>query len=188
MNSLQVNVSDKKEENIYAIARHINAHFAENWQSIFQTNYDELLDAYREMGDMAYGKYCQLLFQPINEHFRQAGLRPVPRFPGKFSISREWGPDDDRQRWMWSAVSSTTGGLLGTIVTVLFHDHTQFRIPRPPHVFALTETSKRGVAKTLSDLSNDFGDAVEAKIETAEYMKSLRESSADGESRASLKT
>jgi hypothetical protein len=102
-------------------------------------------------------------------------LRPKPRFPGDFNISREWGTKEetDQQRWMWSIIESTEGKSLGTIVTITFHDHTQFRVPQKPQIIALTETSKEAVVEALSHRSADFKNALEFKIEYEEYLRSL---------------
>jgi hypothetical protein len=125
---------------------------------------------------MAYGTYLTLLFRPIHRQLKLAGLTPKPRFPGDFNISREWGVADetDQQRWMWSTVVAADGTALGTIVTVVFHDHTQFRLPRPPQIIALAETGKEAVIAVLSQRSDDFRNAREATIEIAEYLASLQ--------------
>jgi hypothetical protein len=175
MNSSQIVLSGNKESDIHALARYIEDHIAENWQTILQTKHDKLLHAYNRAGDMAYGTYLDLLFRPVHKQLKQAGLRPEPRLPGDFDISREWGRMDetDQQRWMWSTIYSTEGESLGTIVTIVFHDHTQFRLPRQPQVIALTETSQEAVVEALSHRSTDFKNAREAKIEIAEYLRSL---------------
>jgi hypothetical protein len=57
----------------------------------------------------------------------------------------------DQQRWMWSTIRGMEDGEpLGTIVTIVFHDHTQFRIPRSPQIIALLETSKETIVEALS--------------------------------------
>jgi hypothetical protein len=176
MNSSQIILSGNKERDIHVVGRYIERHIAENWQTLLQKNIDKLLDAYNRAGDMAYGTYLNLLFRPVHKQLKQAGLRPKPRLPGNFNISREWGRMDesDQQRWMWSAIHSVEGEPLGTIVTITFHDHTQFRLPRQPQVIVLTETSKEAVVEALSHRSADFKNAREAKIEIEEYMRSLQ--------------
>ncbi|HXV98187.1 MAG TPA: DUF6022 family protein [Anaerolineae bacterium] len=171
----QIVALDNKERDIHAIGRYIQAHIAENWQVVLETRHDKLLDAYNRAGDMAYGTYLDLLFRPVHKQLKQAGLRPKPRLPGDFDISREWGRLDetDQQRWMWSTIHSIEGEALGTIVTIVFHDHTQFRIPRQPQIIALAETSQQAVVEALSRRSADFKNAREAKIEIAEYLRSL---------------
>jgi len=175
MSSPQIVLSGDKEGDIQNVARYIEHNIAENWQSILQTKHHKLLDAYKRAGDMAYGTYLNLLFRPVHKQLKQAGLRPAPRLPGDFEISREWGTKEetDQQRWMWSTIESAEGKSLGTIVTITYHDHTQFRVPRQPGVMGLTETGKEAVVEALSQLSPDFKQAREASIEIAEYLQSL---------------
>ncbi len=174
MNPSQVALSGNKEAPISILARYIERHIEEKWQTVFQDNYSKLLDLYNRVGDdAAYGFYVQRLFQPVHEQLKEDGLRASPRLPGNLSISREWGPDDDRQRWFWSKITSTEGAPVGTIVILFFHDHLQIHIPRPPGVIALEETTKADVVEALSDLSADFRDALEAKEEFAQYIAQM---------------
>ncbi len=175
MTETEITSLDNQANDIYAIARSIEQHVADNWQTVLQIHHAKLLDAYNRVGDMAYGTYLNLLFRPVHRQLKAAGLRPWPQLPGKFDISREWGTaeETDQQRWMWSTIKRSTGEPLGTIVIAIFHDHTQFRVPRQPQVIALTETGKQAVIEALSQRSSDFQQAREAKIEIAEYLQSL---------------
>jgi len=171
---LQEFLTENQKSDIFAIAQYIENHITANWQTLLQKHHDKLLRAFDKAGDMAYGAYLNFLLLPIHKQLKQIGLHPQPRFPGDFSISREWGnqAETEQQRWMWSTINSSAG-LLGTIVTITFHDHTQFRIPKPPQIIALTETSKEDVVKVLSQRSTKFKNALEFKIEYAEYLRSL---------------
>ncbi|WP_223285556.1 DUF6022 family protein [Paenibacillus sp. PL91] len=119
-------LEESNTKRIDAIASYIEAHVTSNWQFVFSHHQDKLQKAYKEAGDMAYGTYLNLLFLPIHKQLKEAGLRPEPRFPGEFDISREWGNEEenDQQRWMWSTVYSPNDEPLGTIVTIVYHDHT----------------------------------------------------------------
>ncbi|OBZ17860.1 MULTISPECIES: DUF6022 family protein [Bacillales] len=165
------------EGSIDAIASYVEEHVTENWQTVFSRNQDKLLRAYHEAGDMAYGTYLNLLFLPIHRQLKENGFRPEPHFPGEFDISREWGNEEenDQQRWMWSTVYSQSNERLGTIVTVVYHDHTQLRIPRQPRIIALTETGKDAVVAALSLLSSDFEQALEFTEEYAAYLRSQQD-------------
>lgn len=171
--SLQEFLSESKEQDIFALARYVEEHIADNWQIVLETKHDKLLDAYHRLGEMVYGAYGEFLFRPVHQQLKQAGFRLAPRFPGEFNISREWGPEEDRQRWMWSTVSTPDAKALGTIVVKYFHDHTEFRVPRPPAILALTETGKEAVVDALSRHSPDFNQAREASIEIEEYLRNL---------------
>jgi hypothetical protein len=175
MASLQEFMAENKQSDILAIAQYIEAHIALNWQTLIHKNIDKLVGVFNKAGDLAYGMYLGWLFLPVHKQLKQAQLPPEPRFPGDFNISREWGNQEqtDQQRWMWSTINSAEGKPLGTIVTITFHDHTQFRIPQKPQIIALTETTKEAIVEALSHRSSDFKNALEFKIEYAEYFQSL---------------
>ena len=161
---------------IFMLADWIDRHVCETWAIRLEAHLWDLLAEFASEGDTAYGTYLRLLFQPVHAQMKQAGLRAFPRLPGRFSYSREWGSNPeqtDQQRWMWSTIKTADGQALGTIVTITFHDHTQFRITRRPEAFALPEHGKRDVVEALSRRSPEFADAREARIEIAEYLRSL---------------
>lgn len=162
---------------IFTLARQAEELITQNWQELLQKNQAKLLDAYNRAGDMAYGTYCDMLFRPVHKLLQQAGMRISPRLPGDFDISREWGNTDetDQQRWMWSTVTATTGEPIGTLVTITYHDHTRFHIPRQPGLFALAATGKAAVVDALSQRSDDFKQAREFTEEYAEYLRSQGE-------------
>ena len=157
-----------------AVARHIERHIQANWGRLLEKNAARLADAYGRAGDLAYGTYLDMVFRPIHLQLRQAGLKVRPRLPGQFNISREWGNADetDQQRWMWSTLERASGQALGTLVSITYHDHSQFRIPRAPGLFAIRAVGPEAVVKALSRRSADFKAAREASIEIAEYLAS----------------
>jgi hypothetical protein len=148
-----------------------------------QKHQAKLLDAYERAGDMAYGTFLDMLFRPIHKQMKVAGLRPSPRLPGDFNISREWGVADetDQQRWMWSTIHGKDGKPVGTIVTITFHDHTRFHVPRQPQIIALAETGKEAVVEALSQHSEDFKNALEFTLEYELYLKNLEGQEQDGQ-------
>jgi Family of unknown function (DUF6022) len=176
MQSLQEFFAENNNSDIFAIAEYIENHIAQNWQILLHKHNDKLLRAFIKAGDMAYGVYLNFLFRPVHQQLKEAQLRPEPKFPGDFNISREWGTKEetDQQRWMWSTIKSTEGKSLGTIVTITFHDHTQFRLPQKPQIIALTQTSKEAVVDALSQRSADFKNALEFQIEYQEYLRNLK--------------
>jgi hypothetical protein len=168
-------LQDSKEHSIFTIAQYMENHIAENWQIILENNHNQLMDAYLKAGDIAYGTYLNLLYLTVHQQLKQSELRPDPRLPGDFNISREWGANEegtDQQRWMWSTIHRIEDGVpLGTIVTIVFHDHTQFRLPKSPQIIGLSETSQEEVVATLSQRSVDFKNALEFKIKYAKYLE-----------------
>ncbi|MUG99422.1 hypothetical protein F7734_46905 [Scytonema sp. UIC 10036] len=174
MESLQEFLT-KNNSDIFSLAQYIDNHIALNWEPLIRKNIDKLRNVFTKAGDTAYGMYLGWLFLPVHKQLKQALFRPEPRLPGDFSISREWGNQEEteQQRWIWSTIKSTEGKLLGTIVTIAFHDHTQFRIPQQPQIIALSETSKEAVVNALSQRSDDFKNALEFNIWYANYLVEL---------------
>jgi hypothetical protein len=170
METLQSFFSANNSSDIFTIGRYIQQHVDEQSEAIFQSTQREMLDRYDEIGDSVYGIYGTHLFRHIHAQFKEAGLRSKPRLPfGNFATSREWGDEDDRQRWFWSKITTTDDEVVGTIAVVCYHDHLQIRIPRPFKIIALAETSKGAVVKALSQISDNFGKALEARNEYAQY-------------------
>jgi Family of unknown function (DUF6022) len=166
-------LSEKKNSDIFTIGQYIEGHIDANWQTLLQKHHHKLLRAFNKAGDMAYGAYLNFLFRPVHMQLKQVNLYPQPRFPGDFSVSREWGNKEEtnQQRWMWSTIKSTQGDSLGTIVTITFHDHNKFRIPQKPGIIALAQINKDAVVEALSQLSFDFKNAREFQVEYEEYLQ-----------------
>lgn len=175
-------LEDNKGGPIDAIAEFMKNHIGKHWQSVLLDEREKLEKAYLEAGDAAYGTYLNLLLLPIHRQFKEAGLRPEPRLPGDFDISREWGNEEEnnQQRWMWSTIYGSDEEPLGTIVTITHHDHTRFRIPRQPGIIALNETRKDDVVEALSLLSPDFKQALEFTIEYELYLRSQQNEDGTG--------
>ncbi|MCR8843574.1 DUF6022 family protein [Paenibacillus sp. SC116] len=174
-NLLRTILDEKGEARIQSIARYVEKHIVDNWDSILTIHKDKLNKAYSEAGDAAYGTYSNLVFLPIHRQFKEVGIQPEPRFPGEFEISREWGNEQEthQQRWMWSTVYGPQQEPIGTIVTIIYHDHTQFRVPQQPDILALTEVGKEAVVEALSARSPEFAQALEFTVEYERYLKSL---------------
>jgi hypothetical protein len=165
--------ADAEGSDIFALGRYVQAHVDTHWETVFHAVRETMVARYEELGDGVYGLYGTALFRPIHAQFREAGWRVQPRLPGNFGISREWGGDErDRQRWMWSKVTAPDGMAWGTIATGFYHDHCEIRIPRPFRIIALRETTKGEVVKALATQLPEFGNALEANIEYAEYLNS----------------
>ncbi|MDB5044452.1 MAG: uncharacterized protein JWQ08_502 [Deinococcus sp.] len=146
---------------IHSLAAWADADLEAHWQTILTKSSATLDTAYAKAGDRAYGTYQQLLFRTTKRALREAGFSAYPPLPGDFSRSREWGNADEthQERWMWSVLAGPDGTLLGTLVHVVPHDHTQFRIPERPSVFGLTQTEPSAIEAALSELSAHFAAA-----------------------------
>jgi hypothetical protein len=163
---------------IFALAQEFDAYIQANAQQVLEKHHAKLMEAYAEAGDNAYGTYLTLLLRPIHRRLKEVGLKPKPRLPGDFNLSREWGvpTEDDEQRWMWSTLLGVDGAPIGTLVTITYHDHTQFRLPRPPHLFALAEVGKEAVVEALSARSEQFKHALPFTEEYELYLAGVKHS------------
>ncbi|MBB6097491.1 hypothetical protein HNR42_000908 [Deinobacterium chartae] len=166
---------------IHALADRLQSTIDTRWKALLEEHADRLADAYARGGDLAYGSYLGLLFRPLNRELKRSGLRLIPDLPGNMERSREWGSDaagTDQQRWMWSRVERGQGEPLGTLVTVVYHDHTRFRLPRAPRVLALEATDDAAVIRALSQRHHEFETAPEFTVEVAAYLRSQQGGSA----------
>ena len=69
-------------------------------------------------------------------------------------------------------IQSSSGTALGTLVNVIHHDHTAFRVPHAPDVIALLETDKPAIELALSSRSADFAAALEFTVWYASHLES----------------
>lgn len=150
MRPLKELLSARSESAIQTLANYIQQHVREQWQQVLQENQEEFLRLYDKAGEPAYGTFALKLFRPVRVQLESAGFLSEPGFPGTLSTSLERGPSEERERWMWSVMSQSRGAQVGTIVVRLFHDHTRFRVPRPPGVFALEETDADAITRAVS--------------------------------------
>ncbi len=141
---------------IYTLAEYIGKYLAGEWEGVLNRQRERLVKLYDETGDGAYGQYARSLFNPVQQQLSGAGFASAPAFPGKLAFSLEWGSADARQRWMWSVVHNSEGVPLGTLVTILYHDHTRFRLPCAPEVVAFEETETNAIRQRISKAAKNF--------------------------------
>ncbi|EFH82259.1 DUF6022 family protein [Ktedonobacter racemifer] len=155
MISLEKFLSEKREVTIHTLASYIKQYIQEQCPLLLQEHQEELLRTLDQAGERAYGVFARMLFLPIQEQLKQAGFVCDPNYPGDFSTSsiEYWGPPEERDRCYWTVVRTVQGTTLGTIITRVFHDHTQFRIPLPPATFTLEETETDAIVEALSHAS-----------------------------------
>ncbi len=161
MKSLEEFLSEQQERTVETLAAYIRFHINHEWAHLLAQGHEELLQIYDRAGEAAYGTYAQRLFRPIKRGFDEVGFQCEPSFPGTLSTSREWGEPPDRVRWMWSVPRPAQERPIGALVIKLYHDHTRFRIPRRPEVFAIVETENAAIVDALSRLSTSFRRAAE---------------------------
>lgn len=169
MKTLHLFLAEKKEVTIHTLASYIRQYILEQSPVILQENHEKLERTFAKAGEYAYGVYGRTLFQPLQEEFKQAGINAQPDFPGDFATTsiEYWGPPEERERCMWSVLSTASGQTLGTIVTRIFHDHTRFRIPHAPGIIVLEETETDAILSALSHATTRLsGAAQEKEVET----------------------
>lgn len=160
MKSLDMFLTETDEITIHTLASYIKDYSQKQWQSVLRANQVELEHMFDTIGEgAAYGTYATKLLQPIQQQLKRIGYASKPSFPGTLSTSREWGPQRERERWMWCVVRRANEAPLGTLVIVYCHDHTRFRIPRSPDVLALEQTETTAIVEALSHMSAAFKNA-----------------------------
>lgn len=174
MQALAAFFAETGRTDIHALAGYIQQHVDAEWQRLFEAMHGEMVAKYDQLGEGVYGLYGARLFKPIHQQLKAIGWRATPHLPGNLNISREWGDSEaDRQRWLWSKVTREDGSAAGTIATVFHHDHTAIRIPRGMEIIGLEAVSKREVVAALSAHAAEFGTALEAREEYAQYLEYL---------------
>lgn len=138
------------EPTIQTVAHMIQDMIDKRWQAVLAQHQEQLSDLYDQAGEPAYGRYAQLLLRPVQAELTRTGFRSAPPFPGTLGQSREWGPAEERARWMWSALSDAAGRPIGTLVLCLYHDHTRFRVPRAARVLGLEVTDRDAIVEAVA--------------------------------------
>lgn len=125
---------------IATVAGWIRRQLASTWEASWSEHLPAVTRAYERMGEPAYGVYNRELFAPIQSQLTPSGLTCTPALPGTLPLSEEeWGPEDHRERRMWTLLHDEHRTALGAVVTRFFHDHTRLRLPQPPTVAGLAE-------------------------------------------------
>ncbi|WP_173087420.1 DUF6022 family protein [Devosia sp. 1635] len=135
-------LTDEAGTDIHALAQRAQAMVDLELARILPVRLQEFQQQFEEVGDLAYGTLNAELFRPVHAALREAGLKAIPRLPGSFQRSREWGNADEthQQRWMWSIISGADGKPIGSLAVGSHHDHSCFRLPRSPEIIALRAT------------------------------------------------
>ncbi|GHO45851.1 DUF6022 family protein [Ktedonospora formicarum] len=139
-----------KGRTIETTVAYIQQFIDEHYQQVLQEYRQELEEIFARVSEPAYARYSQLLFQPVYDELKQAGLICDPAFPGTFPLSREqWGPQQERERRFWCVLHQEQTEDLGALVTCLFHDHSSFRIPRRPVVLSSILINQSVIAQMI---------------------------------------
>lgn len=145
--------SPASKSTIGTLVREIQQHVDQHWRHVLDSGEQDFLRLFGSIGEPAYGSYAQRLFEPVRAQIEQAGFVTTPAFPGTLSTSLEWGPEEQRERWMWCTVRQASGAQGGTIIVRLVHDHTRFRVPRSPTVLTLMEVEPEAIVQEIARLA-----------------------------------
>lgn len=118
----------------------------------WEQNMPAIRKAWENIGDAAYGVFNRGLFDPMHDELERHDLICTPRLPGSMKLSEEeWGPEDHRERRMWTLLVDRTAGdaPLGALVVRFFHDHTELRLPALPTMVGLDETDHDRIRDTI---------------------------------------
>ncbi|WP_257347253.1 DUF6022 family protein [Pseudalkalibacillus decolorationis] len=152
MNSLKEVLSQNQEITIHTLANYMNQYTRNNWKSVLQEHQSEFQDAFEKSGEFAYGVFGRKLFGPLIKEIEHEGI--VLESDHLASSVEYWGPPEERERCMWHVCKHADGTPMGSLVTRVFHDHTQFRIPRSPEIIALEKTERSEIVEALSHASS----------------------------------
>ena len=73
--------------------------------------------------------------------------------PGAFPQSEElWGSWEERERRFWSVIHDDNARAIGTLITRFFHDHTAFRTPFMPQVYAIPQIELASIKEVITQL------------------------------------
>lgn len=144
----------REGRNVGVIATYVCGYLERRWQGVWEEQGPALVRAWERLGEPAYGLYNRELFRPIQAELEGEGLVCRPALPGSMASSEErWGPQDFRERRMWTVLRDHEAGAvaLGTLVMRFFHDHTQLRLPSPPSMIGLATTDDDAVRALVLD-------------------------------------
>lgn len=172
MNFNDVTLPHQARTNIHALGEFLQSVLDRHTEVLLTEHTEHYQQLFETMGDMAYGKFNTLLFTPVRRALETAGLKAIPRLPGSFQSSREWGNAEEthQQRWFTSRIVRADGAPLGTLAVGSHHDHSKFRLPRPPEIVALDVTRTTDFVAALSVIYPEYGQAQEFRTWYASFL------------------
>lgn len=151
MNSLKSLLADSKISIPKTIATFIDQNLNAHWEEEVSKNNQFNVDAYKRMGEPAYGMFVMKLLKPVFAEIEQEGFTLESDYLA--SSVEFWGPPEERERCMWFFIKKDDVRF-GCIVIRIIHDHTKFGLPYVPKVMGLSETGAQEVKEVLSYASH----------------------------------
>lgn len=132
------------------------------WYFLYQSMFEELTNAFREIEDAAYGMFLDRLMPPIFECLEEAGfvtMEPVKEddfIIGQCLLFRnsleKWGAENNRSRIFWNVIRRTDGHTVGTLLTEIPHSHLKFEIPSAPVLYSLRESERGQIVQGIRQI------------------------------------
>ncbi|MFK0522322.1 DUF6022 family protein [Paenibacillus illinoisensis] len=137
-----------------------NQYIESAWKPLYDSLHDQLMVAFREIEDAAYGLYLDQLMPVIFDSLEEAGFEVMEPLEdhdfviGKCLLFRnsleKWGSEDNRSRLFWNVVRSKESQQpIGTLLTEIPHSHLKFEIPTAPVLFSLREIEREQIVQGI---------------------------------------
>lgn len=137
-----------------------NQYIESAWKPLYDSLHDQLMVAFREIEDAAYGLYLDQLIPVIFDSLEEAGFEVMEPLEdhdfviGKCLLFRnsleKWGTEDNRSRLFWNVVRSKESQQpIGTLLTEISHSHLKFEIPTAPVLFSLREIEREQIVQGI---------------------------------------
>lgn len=130
------------------------------WKTLYDSMLDELMIAFLEIEDAAYGRYLDRLMPALFESLEDAGFEVTePLQEDDFVIGNrllfrnsleKWGTEDHRSRIFWNVIRSKNSQQpIGTLLTEIPHSHVKFDIPSAPVLYSLRDYERERIAQGI---------------------------------------
>lgn len=137
-----------------------NQYIESAWKPLYDSLHDQLMVAFREIEDAAYGLYLDQLMPVIFDSLEEAGFEVMEPLEdhdfviGKCLLFRnsleKWGSEDNRSRLFWNVVRRKESQQpIGTLLTEIPHSHLKFEIPTAPVLFSLREIEREQIVQGI---------------------------------------
>ncbi|WP_245683595.1 DUF6022 family protein [Paenibacillus pabuli] len=137
-----------------------NRYIESAWKPLYDSMHDQLMVAFREIEDAAYGLYLDRLMPALFDGLEDVGFEATESFKeddfviGKCLLFRnsleKWGSEENRSRIFWNVVRSKKSQKpVGTLLMEIPHSHLKFEIPTAPVLYSLRESKREQIMQEI---------------------------------------
>lgn len=137
-----------------------NQYIESVWRTVYDSMFEQLTAAFREIEDAAYGLYLDQLMPALFDSLEETGFEATEPLKeddfviGKCLVFRnsleKWGTEDNRSRIFWNVIRRKDNQQpVGTLLTEIPHSHLKFDIPRAPVLYALKECERGQISQGI---------------------------------------